>query len=178
MKREWYRKCEECEGCAFYHPEGPKHNSLDSKSIWKESCECAGYAFQPELTTLGHCYDFLTPDQWSKIKIGDRINEELWKNTLYSNNEVMRKKKPCCDCAFFLWNGYGVCNPELEFGKECKESWMTRWKCPGQIFIPEKDSDGGCSSFLTVSQWASIVESSIDIRRSLWEKYREENRRA
>lgn len=175
MKREWYRKCKECNECAFHHPEGPRQNSLDPNATWKESCECSGYSFWPELTPIGQCFDFLTPEQWSKIKTGDRINEELWKSSLYSNNEKRRKKQPCCDCAFFLWNGHGACRTDLEFGKECKDSWMTRWKCPGYYFDAEKDPEYGCSSFLTVGQWASIIESSMQDRLGLWEQCKAEN---
>lgn len=63
-KKEYYRKCLLCPGCAFYRPEGKRPDAvIDKDAIWKEACGLYGYSFFQDLEPAADCEGFKTPAQ-------------------------------------------------------------------------------------------------------------------
>lgn len=62
-KKEYYRKCLLCPGCAFHRPEGKRPGSIDPDTIWKEACGLYGYSFFQDLEPAADCEGFKTPAQ-------------------------------------------------------------------------------------------------------------------
>ena len=149
MKKEFWRKAQQCAKCIHHCPEGSRPDSMDPTTVWEEACRCCGYSFWPELEEAEMCFDFKTEGQNSAEK--DKAAKDQW-----------ARQHLCIHCAFYETNGFDVYVP-LDKGSEADKmrEWRNDRRCRGYVSVKEKDLNCFCSSFLSLSQWAEIQASPL-----------------
>ena len=161
MKKEYWRKAQQCAKCVHHCPEGPRPHLMDPTTIWKEACSHSGYSFRPQLEEAEICFNFKNKDIASRRK--DKTEMAEW-----------ARKHPCRKCAFYDMNGFELRDKKLI---KTEEDWYEQYRCPGYAHVKEHDKDGFCSSFLTLDQWAELQSTPIydGERMQKWDAFRDDN---
>ena len=144
MKKEYWRKAQQCAKCVYHCQEGTRPDALDPTTVWKEACRCSGYSLCPELKEAEMCFDFKTEGQNSAAR--DKAEKERW-----------ARRHLCKRCAFYETNGFDVYVPLVKGGEtEKMREWRDERRCRGYVSVIEKDLNCFCSSFLSLNQWAEV----------------------
>ena len=161
MKREFWRKAPQCAKCIYHCPEGPRPDSIDPHTIWKEACRSYGYSFWQELVEAEICFDYKTDQIIHDVE--DQKEKDSW-----------AKIHLCSSCAFYEMNGYELCDKSI-VGNQAE--WDALHRCHGYIWNDEVEPEGNCLSYLSLEQWAIVEGTPIKEgeRIRVWEKFRAEN---
>ncbi len=160
MRKEFWRKAQQCDKCIYHCPEGMRPGSLEPDTHWKEACRFCGTAFWQKLEMAEICYDFAT--DLIDLEGKDKKEKDVW-----------ARRHLCSKCAFYGMNGFEIRDKNLY--KE-KEDWDDQLRCRGYVHIPDKEPDGLCASFLSMDQWSIVELAPVGAERiRRWNAFRNEN---